>query len=191
MRVPGMPAGRGRRVPDEWKVTDPELIFGQGNSGDPQVIWVYNFKDLEKKERVIRRCTEIAREEAQKLGMSYVWIRNLNHPYKSHYVTPGTRVMLYAQPHITVAFGTDVSTRIWEGHVYTKDMADKSGAPQRILEASELEEKGGNPQLWASGPYPYHNLPNDYPYPFLLNPKDEKPVYKMPAPEFYTEAHHP
>ncbi|KAI0838358.1 hypothetical protein F5Y06DRAFT_296433 [Hypoxylon sp. FL0890] len=145
------------------ELTDESWLFGKVTREDPKVIWVFKPNAMTS-QRAIRRCTEIAKKETKELGMSWMWIRSLNHPYKSSYITLTTRVVLQAQSHITVAFGTNDSTLLQRGQSRTKDMADKSGAPQRILEPSEVEEKGGNPQLWASGPYPYMSLPANYPY---------------------------
>ncbi|OTA52902.1 hypothetical protein K449DRAFT_440376 [Hypoxylon sp. EC38] len=185
LRQPGMSPGNGRKVPDDWQPDDETQEFGQGTIEDPKVYWVYRPSRFKNMERVVRRCTEIAQQEARKLEMTVVWVRTLNHPYKSGY-SHTTRVVLPSLSHITVALSNDISRVLWEGHIYTKDMADKSGAPQRILEESETNEPGGNPQLWASGPYPYSQLPEDYQYTFSLTPGGV-PVSKRPAPLFYTE----
>ncbi|KAI2635665.1 hypothetical protein GGS26DRAFT_589336 [Hypomontagnella submonticulosa] len=136
---------------------------------------------------MLTRCTRIAKEEAIKLGYTHVWMRAKNHDFKSQWSTTGEKFFVPSQPHVTVVFGPSASHIHWEGHIWTKNLADGSKAPQRRLEPSEVDEDGGNPQLYSSGPYPYTSLPDDYPHPFKLRPDDNLVVYKMPPPYFYSE----
>ncbi|KAI0116237.1 hypothetical protein F4776DRAFT_673713 [Hypoxylon sp. NC0597] len=189
LRVEGMPPGQGRRIPPNFSGTPADRTTGSGTLSDPYVTWVHDLSDAGQ--RVIRRCTEIVREEAIKLQMTYAWVRSINHSLQTGRSTSGVPVLRPAQSHITVCFGTSASTLLWEGHIWTKNMADKSGAPQRILYPSEVREAGGNPKLWASGPYPYSFLPDGYPYPFKLNFQDRMVVYKLPPTEYHTEPQEP
>ncbi|KAI1413386.1 hypothetical protein F5Y13DRAFT_189294 [Hypoxylon sp. FL1857] len=185
LRVEGMAPGRGRPAPAPYQNVPTARVTGEGTLSNPWVGWVYDLTG--RGPRVIRRCTEIVREEAMKLNMTYAWVRSVNHQGKTARSKSNAQVMVPAQSHITVAFGTSSSRILWEGHIWTKDFADATHAPQRILQPSELEEEGGNPKLWASGSYPYNLLPSNYPHSFKLTPQDTMVVYKRPAPSYYSE----
>ncbi|KAI1377965.1 hypothetical protein F4677DRAFT_443882 [Hypoxylon crocopeplum] len=160
---------------------------GKGWSlNDPKIFWVHRI--VHESPRVVRRCQEIVAEEAIKLGYRYAWMRAVNHSGKSALSPTGVPILLPAQPHITVAFGPEEAKIIWEGHIWVKEMADKTRAPQRLLYPHEVEEQGGNPKLWASGPYPYGDIPEDYPYTFKLGPRHKLVAHKRSPPEFYSES---
>ncbi|KAI0381451.1 hypothetical protein F5Y04DRAFT_280981 [Hypomontagnella monticulosa] len=184
LRTEGMEPGDGRKLPSEWFVSDASRTFGSGTRSDPKVYWVCKVKDKTAKQ--IRRTTQVVVDDAKKVGCTHAWIRAASHPFKSQMSRTGARVFETCQPHITVAFGRSDSHILWEGHIWVKEMADKSSAPQRALLPSEVEEARGNPQLWASGSYPYHKLPANYPYSFKLRPFDKLVVYKLPYPDFHT-----
>ncbi|OTA87748.1 hypothetical protein M434DRAFT_35186 [Hypoxylon sp. CO27-5] len=163
----GHPRGFNRLVNDS-KRPGPSY----GTVRNPSVTWIYKVPESME---VVIATERIAKEQASRFGMSYVWVMMMGHSVSTVRKTTKGRKLSDDDHHITVRMGVAPQICNLHGHLYvtyedlTPHITDedyKTLLPIRMMTEQERGVIGGkNPQLYVWGPYSrsYGRAPFDYP----------------------------
>ncbi|KAI1115649.1 hypothetical protein F5Y14DRAFT_449757 [Nemania sp. NC0429] len=163
----GMPLGPGgghdRRINDGREPL-------RDTAGNGTIIWkAYpKFGGRDTSQANLEAVEKILQEQAQKFGVSHVWITAGAHQTsKVGRPVNGKRPTSYDDLHVTVRMGTAEDVCNLHGHIYIK-FQDNDPAKKAIRMMEEKErsiEDGKSPQLWVWGSYPAHYPRSNVTYP--------------------------